>query len=61
MNEALEYFKNNELAASTWLSKYAIEGEKTPDDMHLRLAKEVARIEAKYPNPLSENTIFGLF
>lgn len=41
----LEYFKGDELAASTWRNKYAAEGEQTPDDMHRRMAKEFARIE----------------
>lgn len=45
---ALEYFKGDELAASTWLNKYAAEGENTPDDMHRRLAKEFYRIESEY-------------
>ena len=44
----LEYFKGDELAASTWRNKYATEGEQTPDDTHRRLAKEFARIESEY-------------
>ena len=44
----LEYFKGDELAASTWQNKYAAKGELTPDDTHRRLAKEFARIEEKY-------------
>lgn len=69
-NEAYEaslaYFKGDELAASVFVSKYALrdsEGnilEKTPTDMHLRLTREFARIEAKYPNALSEKEIFCL-
>ncbi len=61
---SLEYFGGDELAASVFLSKYALRDtsgallEKTPADMHRRLAKEFARIEAKYPNPLDENEIF---
>ncbi len=61
---SLEYFGGDELAASVFLSKYALRDtsgallEKTPADMHRRLAKEFARIEAKYPNPLSEDEIF---
>ena len=57
---SLEYFKGDELAAKVWVSKYALKAsqgviyEKTPEDMHWRLAKEVARIEKKYANPLSE-------
>lgn len=46
--ESLEYFKGDELAASVWQSKYASEGELTPNDMHKRLAKEFARIENNY-------------
>lgn len=44
----LEYFKGDELAASTWRNKYAAEGEQTPDDTHRRLAKEFARVEGNY-------------
>ena len=44
----LEYFKGDELAASTWRNKYATEGEQTPNDTHRRLAKEFARIESEY-------------
>lgn len=44
----LEYFKGDELAASTWRNKYAAEGEQTPDDTHKRLAKEFARVESDY-------------
>ena len=47
-DKLLEYFNGDELAASTWLNKYAIEGEVTPDDMHHRMAKEFARIEKIY-------------
>lgn len=63
---SLSYFGGDELAASVFVSKYALRNndgdllEKTPTDMHLRLTKEFARIEAKYPNPLSENEIFCL-
>lgn len=63
---SLEYFGGDELAASVFVSKYALRDstgnilEKTPSDMHLRLAREFARIEAKYPNPLSEKEIFCL-
>ncbi len=63
----LEYFKGDELAAKVWVSKYALkdsEGriyEKTPEDMHWRLANEVGRIERKYANPLSEKELFDLF
>ena len=44
-DKLLEYFNGDELAASTWFNKYAIDGELTPDDMHRRMAKEFARIE----------------
>ncbi len=60
------YFNGDDLAASVWLNKYALkdsEGrlyEKTPDDMHRRIAAELARIEARYPNPLPEEKIFEL-
>ena len=63
---SLEYFKGDELAARVWASKYALKNsegeyyELTPDDMHQRIASELARIENKYPNPMSEETIFGL-
>ena len=63
---SLNYFKNDDLAARVWLNKYALkdsEGaiyELTPNDMHHRIAKEIARIEQKYPNPLTEEEIFGL-
>lgn len=64
--EALKYFQGDELAARVWVNKYALkdsEGnlyELTPDDMHHRLAKEIARIEKKYPNPMSEEEIYDL-
>lgn len=64
LKAALKYFKNDELAASVWLNKYALKDsddtiyEKSPDDMHHRIASEIARIEKKYPNSLSENAIF---
>lgn len=65
-NASLEYFGGDELAASVFVDKYALKdltgglNEKTPSDMHRRLAKEFARIEAKYPNPMSEDEIYGL-
>lgn len=46
--ELLAYFNGDELAANVWLSKYANEGEVTPDDMHRRMAKEFARIDKHY-------------
>lgn len=45
---ALNYFNGDQLAANVWETKYAAEGEKTPDEMHRRMAKEFARIEQKY-------------
>lgn len=63
---SLDYFKGDELAARVWATKYALKDsfghlyEKTPDDMHHRIAKEIARIEKKYPNPMSEQQIFDL-
>lgn len=65
-NATLEYFKGDELAARVWVNKYAMKDsfgniyEKTPDDMHWRLADEIARVESKYPNPLSSQEIFDL-
>jgi ribonucleoside-diphosphate reductase alpha chain len=63
---ALKYFKGDDLAARVWVNKYALkdsEGhvfEQTPDDMHHRLAAEIARVEKKYPNPLSQADVFAL-
>ncbi len=62
----LEYFGGDELAAQVWASKYALKDsfghifELTPDDMHHRIAGEIARVEAKYPNAMSEPEIFAL-
>lgn len=47
-DELNKYFKGDELAATVWLSKYATKGDKTPDDMHKRMAKEFAKIENEY-------------
>lgn len=64
---SLDYFQGDELAAKVWVSKYALKDshgdiyERNPEDMHWRLAKEVARIEKKYANPLSEQELFDLF
>lgn len=64
---SLEYFKGDELAARVWVNKYALKDsfgniyEKNPDDMHLRLATEIARIEKNYPNPLSVEKLMELF
>ncbi len=63
---AAAYFKGDDLAARVWVNKYALkdsEGniyEKDPDDMHRRIAKEVARIEANYPNAMTEEEVFDL-
>ena len=62
-----EYFSGDELAAQVWVNKYALKDsqgnlyERTPEDMHWRLADEIARIEGKYPNPLSAQQLFDLF
>lgn len=64
---AKSYFKGNELAADIWTKKYALRDqngkfhELTPEDMHRRLAREFARIEKKYANPMTEDEIFSLF
>jgi len=66
INASLEYFKGDDLAARVWVNKYALKDsygnifELTPDDMHHRLAKEIARIEKRYPNPLTEDEIFNV-
>ena len=63
---SLKYFKGDDLAARVWVNKYALKDsfgnifELTPDDMHRRLAKEIARIEQRYPNPLTEDEIFSV-
>ena len=65
-NATLKYFEGDELAARVWVSKYALKDsfgniyEQTPDDMHHRIAREIARIESKYPNPMSEVQVFDL-
>lgn len=63
---SLKYFGGDQLAARVWVSKYALKDsfgniyELTPDDMHHRLADEIARIENKYSNPMSHDEIFSL-
>jgi len=63
---SLEYFDGDELAARVWVSKYALKDsfghiyEKTPVDMHHRIAAELARIEGNYPNAMSHDEIFAL-
>ncbi|MGX9985677.1 adenosylcobalamin-dependent ribonucleoside-diphosphate reductase [Soonwooa purpurea] len=62
----LDYFNGDDLATRVWVNKYALKDsdgnlyETTPDDMHLRIANEIARVEAKYENPLSAKEIFNL-
>ena len=65
MKSSIEYFGGDELAANVWMNKYALRDdnkiyELNPDMMHHRLASEFARIERNYPNPMSEETIYGL-
>ena len=63
---SLEYFKGDELAARVWVNKYSMKDsyghiyEKSPEDMHWRIAREIARIENKYENPIPAEEIFGL-
>ncbi len=63
---SLDYFKGDDLAARVWLNKYALKDsdghiyELSPNDMHRRIASEIARIEARYPNSMSEDEIFDL-
>lgn len=64
---ATEYFNGNDLQANVWVDKYCLQDssgnylEATPDDMFHRLAREFARVEAKYKNPMSEEEIYQLF
>lgn len=64
--EALKYFAGDELAARVWVNKYSMKDsfgniyEKSPEDMHWRIANEIARIEKKYKNPMSAREIFDL-
>ena len=63
---SLEYFGGDELAARVWVNKYAVKDsfgaiyERSPQDMHWRIANEIARVEAKYQNPMSAQEIFDL-
>ncbi len=65
-NASLQYFKGDDLAARVWVNKYALKDsfgniyELTPDDMHRRLASEIARIEKNYENPMTEEEVFAL-
>jgi len=64
---SFKFFQGDDLATTVWTTKYALKDsygniyELTPDDMHRRIASEIARIEKKYPNPLDSNTLFELF
>jgi ribonucleoside-diphosphate reductase alpha chain len=66
VEESIQYFKGDELAARVWANKYALKDsfgnlyEKSPDDMHHRLAREIRRVEMKYKNPLSEELIYSV-
>ncbi len=66
VNASIEYFRGDELAARVWANKYALKDsfghlyERTPDDMHRRLAREIHRIELKYKNPLPEELIYNV-
>jgi len=66
LKASLSYFDNDELAVTVWINKYALKDsdgnlyEKSPKDMHQRIASEIARIEQKYKNPLSEEEIFSV-
>ena len=63
---SIKYFKGDELAAKVWTNKYALKDsfgnlyEKSPDDMHRRLAREIHRIELNYSNPLPEDLIYSV-
>lgn len=64
LSSAIEYFNGDELAANVWINKYALKDsfgniyDRTPDDMHRRIASELARIENKYPNSYSEEQLY---
>ena len=66
LQASLAYFGGDELAARVWVHKYAMKDsqgniyEKSPADMHWRLAREIGRIERKYENPMSDEEVFGL-
>ena len=67
LQASTDYFKGDSLAANVWVNKYALKDsqgriyELTPDDMHRRLANEIARVDAKYINPLSPETFYDAF
>ena len=64
--ESLKYFNGDELAARVWVNKYALKDsfgniyEKSPSDMHWRIANEIARVENKYSNPISAQDLYNL-
>ena len=66
VDEAKAYFKGDDLAATVWVSKYALKDsmgklyEKSPEQMHRRIADEIGRIEQRYPNPMSAAEVYGL-
>ncbi len=66
VEKSKEYFNGDELAANVWISKYALKDsqgniyEVSPDDMHRRIAREIARVEARYPQPMSEEEVYNL-
>jgi len=66
LEKSLKYFNGDELAANVWINKYALKDsdnnlyEGSPDDMHHRIAREIARIDKRYVNPLTEDQIFEL-
>ncbi len=66
LKASVAYFNGDELAANVWVNKYALKDsygniyERTPDDMHRRIAAEIARIEARYPEPLSEEEVYAV-
>jgi ribonucleoside-diphosphate reductase alpha chain len=66
MEKTTAYFNGDAMAADVWISKYALKDsdgklyELTPEDMHHRIAREIARIEKRYPNPMSEQEVFEL-
>ncbi|MBK8493071.1 MAG: adenosylcobalamin-dependent ribonucleoside-diphosphate reductase [Saprospirales bacterium] len=66
LKASIEYFEGDELAASVWVNKYALKDsygriyENTPDQMHRRIARELARMEQKYPNPVPEEKLYEL-
>ena len=63
---AKEYFGGDDLAATVWVSKYALKDsfgkiyEKSPEQMHWRIANEIARVEGKYPNPMDASEVYHL-